>query len=115
MKKPFCSPDRDNLQQPIPAIHAIHAEVTAAALPVMPRGLGNDQRCLDRVTQSDETVAQFDGAVECLDLVLQMAQLTDGAREPFAGADESHVVPHDILDGLHIALDERRVRILRQA
>jgi hypothetical protein len=46
--------------------------MAASALPVMPRGLGYDQRCLDRVAQPDETVAQFDLAVKRLDLVLQM-------------------------------------------
>lgn len=86
-----------------------------ATLPVMLCGLCHDQRGFDRVAQADETVAEFGGAVEGLDLVLQVTQLADGARETVATADESHVVPHDVLDGLHIALDQRRVAVVGQA
>ena len=67
------------------------------------------------VPQSDQAIAQLGDAVERLDLVLQVPQFADGARKPVAGADQSHVMPHDVLDGLHIALDQRRVGVLRQA
>ena len=85
-----------------------------AALTVMLRGLCHDQRGFDRVAQADETVAEFGGAVERLDLVLQVTQLADGARETVAAADKSHVVPHDVLDGLHVALDQRGVAVVGQ-
>lgn len=81
-------------------------------LPIMLCGLCHDQRGFHGVSQSDETVAEFGGAIERLDLVLQVAQLADGARETVAATDESHVVPHDVLDGLHVALDQRRVAVV---
>ena len=88
--------------------------MAASTLPVMLRGLCHDQRGFDRVAQADETVAEFGGAIERLDLVLQVTQLTNGARETVAATNESHVVPHNILDGLHVALDQRGVAVVGQ-
>ena len=88
--------------------------MTAAALAVVAGSLPDDQSHFDGVAQADQAVAQLGLAIEGLDLVLQVAQLADGAREPVTGADQAHVVPHDILDGLHIPLDEGRVGFLGQ-
>ena len=88
--------------------------VTPKALPVVTRGLGNDQRRFDGIAQPNQPVAKLGAAVKHLDFILQVAQFTDGPRKPVAGTDQPNVVPHDILDGLHIALDQRRVRILCQ-
>ena len=53
-------------------------EVAAAALAVVTRRLGNDQRHFHRVTQANQSIAQLGAAVKSLDLVLQVAQLADG-------------------------------------
>ena len=81
----FPTSNRD-LQQPIAPIHRVGTVVTAAALAVVAGGLADDQAHFDGVAQADQAVAQLGLAVEGLDLVLQVAQLADGAREPVAGA-----------------------------
>ena len=83
--------------------------MTAPTLSVVTGGLGDDQAHLDGVTQTDQTVAQLGLTVEGLDLVLHVTQFADGPRESVAGADESHIVPHDVLDGLHVALKQGRI------
>ncbi len=89
--------------------------MAASALTIVVGGLGHDQRDLHRIPQSDQTVAQFRFLIKGFDLVLQMAQLTDRARQPVAGTDQADIMPHDILNGLHIALDQCRIGIIDQS
>src|SRR5271157_4458143 len=88
--------------------------MTAAALTIMISGLGDDQRNLHRISQSDQAIAQFCFLIKGFDLVLQMAQLTNSTRQPVAGTDQADIMPHDILNRLHIALDQRRIGIMDQ-
>jgi len=53
--------------------------MAAPALAVVPCGIGNDQSGFHRIPQADQTITQFGFAIESFDLVLQVAQFTDGA------------------------------------
>ena len=79
--------------------------MAAAARAVMPGRLGHDQAHFHRVAQADQAVAQLGAPVKGFDLVLQVAQFAYGAAQPFARAHQPHVMPHHVLDGLHIPLD----------
>ena len=44
-----------------------------------------------------------------------MAQLADRARQAVAGTDQANIMPHDVLNRLHIALDQRGIGIIDQS
>jgi hypothetical protein len=46
---------------------------------------------------------------------LKVAQLAEGAREAVARTDQANVMPHEVLNGLQIALDEGVIGRLGQA
>jgi len=82
---------------------------------VVQGSLGDDQGDFYRITQADQTVTQFSGAVECFDFVPQVAKLAYSPGQAFFIACQSDVMPHDILNGLHITLNEGRIGIFEQA
>src|SRR5215212_9935216 len=43
-----------------------------------------------------------------------MAQLANCSRQPIGSAHKSHIVPHDVLNCLHVALNQRGVRFSTQ-
>ncbi len=89
--------------------------MAASALAVMQGCLGYNERHLDGISQTDQTIAQFCVAVKSLDLIHQMAQLADCPREPVAAADQTDIMPHDVLNRLHIPLYQCRIGVGDQA
>src|ERR1044072_6075228 len=88
--------------------------MTTATLPVVLRRLRDDQRHFNRITQSNQNIRQLRRSIKRLDLIPEMTQLTNRSRQSFATAHEPDVVPHDVLNGLHVTLDQRRVRLVSQ-
>src|ERR1051326_9434165 len=88
--------------------------VTTATLPVVLRGLRHDQRYLNRVTQTNQTIRQLRASVKRLNLIPEMAQLANRTRQSIATAYESDVVPHDVLNRLHVTLDQSGIRLVSQ-
>src|SRR5712691_7445676 len=78
-------------------------------LPVMLRSLSYQQSNFNRVAQTYQTIGKLSSTVESFDLVPQVTQFADRSRESFAAAHQADVVPHDVLNRLHIALDQCRV------
>src|SRR6185369_7113626 len=94
--------------------HRILPVMAAAALPVVLRRLRHNQRHFDRIAQSNQTIRQLSRPVKRLDLIPEVSQLTNRARQPVRTAHETNVVPHNVLNSLHVALDQRRIRFSTQ-
>ena len=86
--------------------------MTAPALAIVSGGLGDDNAGFDRVPQADQGVGEFGGAIKRLDFVLHVTALAHRTRQAFARTHQPHIMPHDVLDGLHVAVDECWVCIL---
>src|SRR5688500_7986699 len=89
--------------------------MTSPTLAVVLRRLRYDQRDLNRIAQSDQSVGKFGRAIKRLDLIPQVTQFANRARETFATAHQTDVVPHDVLNRLHVTLNQRRIGISAQA
>ena len=89
--------------------------MAAAALSVVQRRLCHNQRDLDCVSQTDETIVQLRRAIERLNLVPEMTQLPYCSGKSFSAAYQPNVVSHDVLNGLHVALDQGGVRVSYQS
>src|SRR5688572_401950 len=89
--------------------------MTSTTLPVVLRRLRYDQRDLNRIAQSDQSVGKFCRSIKRFDLVPQVTQFANRARETIATAHQSDVVPHDVLNRLHVTLNQRRIGISAQA
>lgn len=92
----------------------VGAKVAPAALSVVAGRLSHDEPDFDGVAQANEAVAEPCFPIKGLDFVLQMTEFTNRAGESLTRTHEPHVVPHDVLDGLHVTLDECRVRLMGQ-
>jgi hypothetical protein len=79
--------------------------MAAAALAIMQGSLGYNQSNFYSVPQAYQAVTQPGCAIKRLDLIPQVAQLTDGARKAIRAAHQPNIMPHDVLDSLHIPLD----------
>src|ERR1044072_2759767 len=88
--------------------------MTAATLTVVLRRLRDDQRYFNRVTQSNQPVRQLRSAIKRLNLVPKVTQLTNRTRQAVGSPHQSDVVPHDVLNGLHVALNQSRIRFISQ-
>src|ERR1700690_3115257 len=89
--------------------------MATSALTIMIRGARHDQRDFHFIPQADQAITQFCFLIEGLDLILQMTQLANGARQTVAGADQAYIMPHDILNRLHVTLNQCRIRIVDQS
>ena len=85
--------------------------MAASRLAIMLRGVSDDQCHFHGVAQADQAVTQFSSAIKSLDLIPQMTQLANRAGETVGIAREADVVPHDVLNRLHIALNQSWVGI----
>ena len=94
--------------------HRILPVMTTTTLPVVLRRLRHDQRHFNRVTQTNQTIRQLSRSIKRLNLIPEMTQLTNRTRQSITAAHQSNVVPHDVLNGLHVALDQSRVRLISQ-
>src|SRR6185503_10883114 len=83
--------------------------MTSTTLPVVLRRLRHNQRYLNRVAQSDQSIRELCSSIKRLDLIPKVTQLTNGTRQPIRASNQPHVVPHDVLNRLHVALNQRRV------
>lgn len=79
--------------------------MTTAALAIVLRRLRHDERDFNGIPKPDQTVRQFRRPVERLNLIPQMSQLSNRTRQPVGAADQPDVMPHDVLNGLHVTLD----------
>ena len=61
--------------------------MTAPTLPVVLRRLRHDQRHFDRIAQTNQTIRQFRRSIKRLDLIPEVSQLTNRARQPLRTAD----------------------------
>src|ERR1051326_7258968 len=94
--------------------HRVLPVVTTATLPVVLSGLRHDQRYFNRVTQTNQTIRQLRASVKRLDLIPEMAQLANRTRQSIATAYEPDVMPHDVLNRLHVTLDQSGIRLVSQ-
>src|SRR5689334_489174 len=85
--------------------------MTTSTLPVVLRSLRDDQRDLDGIAQPDQSVREFRRAIERFDLIPEVAQLANRTRKAVGTAHQTDVVPHDVLNRLHVALNQRRIGI----
>ena len=89
--------------------------MAAATLAIVPGSVGNRQADFNRIAQANQPITQPVGVVESLDTAPQVAQFMDGARKTVPTTVQANVMPHDVLYGLHIALDQCRVALGGQA
>src|ERR1051325_6137728 len=94
--------------------HRVLPVVTTATLPVVLRGLRHDQRYLNRVTQSNQSIRLLRASVKRLNLIPKMPQLANRTRQSIATAYEPDVVPQDVLNRLHGPLDQSGIRLVSQ-
>src|SRR5712691_8280472 len=89
--------------------------MAAATLTIVQSGLRNDQRNLDGISQANQTIVELGGSIEGLNLIPKVAQLPNCPRDSFGAAHQSHVVPHNVLNSLHVTLYQGRVCVCDQS
>jgi len=71
-----------------------------------------DHRRLDTVSQANYAIGKARLTVKIFDPAPQVTQFPYGAAETVFAAYQPHIMPHHVADCLHIALHQRRVRII---
>lgn len=88
----------------------IFAEMGTSVLTIVLGSPSDDQGRLNRIAQTDQLITELSDPVKGLDFAPQAAQIADGTRKSFGASHQADIMPHYILDGLHIALDQGRIR-----
>src|SRR4029079_16418605 len=91
--------------------HRVLSIVAATALTIVLRRLRDDERHFNPISQPDQPIGKLRRPVKRLDLVPQVAQLANRTRQTIRATYEPDVMPHDVLNRLHVALDQRRIRV----
>src|SRR5262245_36807050 len=89
--------------------------MASTALSIVLRSVCDDQRYFDGIAQTNQPIRQLRASIKGLDLVPQVAQFANRARQAVRASDQPDVVPHDVLNRLHVALDQRRIGFRTQA
>ena len=88
------------------------AVMAAEALLVAQGGLGDEVGRLTAVEQVHEALGKRRMLVEVVQAARKVAQVGKGAAQAALGADDAHIVPHDVADGGPVLCDEGRVVVL---